>query len=87
MGAARRRTGTVGKGGRGVDDHLQCGQHVSGGDAIDANAGVSPLNGEGGSEMSDSGLGGVVRPIDKVSKHAGFNLMDNPWLTSEAGAR
>lgn len=41
----------------------QGGEHVAGGDAVDADAGVSPLDRQRGGEVSDGGLGGVVGTI------------------------
>lgn len=47
-----------------VHDALgQDGEHVAGRDAVDANTDVSPLDGERGSEVADSGLGGVVGTV------------------------
>lgn len=44
-----------------VEDLLrQGGEHVAGGEAVDADTGVRPLDGERGGEVADTGLGGVV---------------------------
>lgn len=50
-----------------VEDLLgQGGKHVARGDAVDADAGGSPLDGEGGGKVADTSLGSVVRTMEML---------------------
>lgn len=52
--------------------YSQSSQHVAGGDAVDANAGVSPLHSQRGGHVADGSLGAVVRTVEKGNGQHGM---------------